>query len=295
MIIKTPGHKFVYDGITYCVGDRIIGTENSEYNGLLGSITEIRDGEDKETENETPDIYCSFEAPVLPFDIEALEKTFSDLYNEPKTLDDIILDEVIMAPNMIRALQKTQVKSNIYIILEEWSVDCNADHNMYLFTDYWDAKIKLCELLSDEMESGCICDWKGKEDFVFESGPTCYECYQDGRYIENHYEISITEMPLQMSDAFIGIVGRRYVEQCQREDFISQVEQWEDVENLSDDQYQQLISDPNIPDRIHHALGLNDSYWDCYWKSISEVGMDMLNQYSCENVNKVDNEIIKDE
>ena len=58
MIINQPGAEFFYENICYKIGDRIVGTDASEYQGLLGSIIEIRDGEDKETENETPDIYC---------------------------------------------------------------------------------------------------------------------------------------------------------------------------------------------------------------------------------------------
>ena len=69
MLINKPGAEFLYNGITYHVGDVIIGSDQSEYAGLIGSILEIRDGDDKETENDTPDIYCSFEPPVLPADI----------------------------------------------------------------------------------------------------------------------------------------------------------------------------------------------------------------------------------
>ena len=66
MLINKPGAEFLYNGITYRVGDVIIGSDQSEYAGLIGSIFEIRDGSDKETENDTLDIYCSFEPPVLP-------------------------------------------------------------------------------------------------------------------------------------------------------------------------------------------------------------------------------------
>lgn len=59
----------------------IIGSDQSEYAGLIGSILEIRDGDDKETENDTPDIYCSFEPPALPADIAKVEAVFSTLYD----------------------------------------------------------------------------------------------------------------------------------------------------------------------------------------------------------------------
>ena len=104
MIINRPGAEFIYDGASYKVGDRIIATAESEYEGLYGSIFEIRDGEDKETENDTPEIYCSFEEPILPHQIKRLEEIFSDLYREPKKLEDITLDFVIMSPEMVRVI-----------------------------------------------------------------------------------------------------------------------------------------------------------------------------------------------
>lgn len=110
MILNENGKSFEYDGITYTIGDAVIGTNVSEYEGLVGVITEIRDGNDKETENETPDIYCSFEAPLLPEDVKALEETFSDLYDEPKTMEDICLDMVIVAPKYDRHCKRTLSK-----------------------------------------------------------------------------------------------------------------------------------------------------------------------------------------
>lgn len=101
MILSRYGEKFVYDGVEYVIGEPIIGTGESEYEGLIGCIIEIRDGDDKETENDTPDFYCSFEPPVHSDEIKRLEKIFSDLYGESKVLHDINLDMVIMAPSMI--------------------------------------------------------------------------------------------------------------------------------------------------------------------------------------------------
>ena len=81
MILRTPGDEFQYNEILYKIGEPIIGTEQSEYEGLIGSIVAITDGEDKRTENSTPDFYCCFDPPVLPYDIKQLEEIFSDLYD----------------------------------------------------------------------------------------------------------------------------------------------------------------------------------------------------------------------
>jgi len=103
MIYTRNGEICTAEGITFAVGERIIA-KDSDYAGLKGYITEIRTGADKETENETDDIYCSFDIPESKEEIRLLEKHFSDLFGEQKTIDDIALDLVIMAPEEIRRL-----------------------------------------------------------------------------------------------------------------------------------------------------------------------------------------------
>ena len=66
MIYKKPGEKFSHENITYTVGSRVLANEASEYSGLFGRILEIRTDDDRETENDTPDIYCKFDTPCLP-------------------------------------------------------------------------------------------------------------------------------------------------------------------------------------------------------------------------------------
>ena len=72
MILNRTGTEFEYEGVTYTIGGAIVGTAESEYAGLYGRINAIHDGEDKETENETPDIYCEFDPPVMPHEVKAL-------------------------------------------------------------------------------------------------------------------------------------------------------------------------------------------------------------------------------
>ena len=58
MIVNRPNQKYEHLGVTYAIGAAVMATEASEYRGLYGTITEIRDGSDRETENDAPDIYC---------------------------------------------------------------------------------------------------------------------------------------------------------------------------------------------------------------------------------------------
>ncbi|HOG00750.1 MAG TPA: hypothetical protein PKW41_09300 [Clostridia bacterium] len=122
MIINRNGATFEHEGITYTIGAPIVATDQSEYEGLTGHIFEIRDGADKETENETPDLYCSFDPPNDPAEIAKLEAVFSDLYCTPKTLEDIALDLVIMAPDMVRPQKHADPKrlqSDVYQSIAE--------------------------------------------------------------------------------------------------------------------------------------------------------------------------------
>lgn len=70
MIYNVVGQEFIYEGVTYRVGAEVVGTAESDYRGLNGFILEIRTGDDRETENETPDIHCYFDPPCLPSDIK---------------------------------------------------------------------------------------------------------------------------------------------------------------------------------------------------------------------------------
>ena len=63
MIYNVVGQEFIYEGVTYRVGAEVVGTTESDYRGLKGFILEIRTGDDRETENETPDIHCYFDPP----------------------------------------------------------------------------------------------------------------------------------------------------------------------------------------------------------------------------------------
>lgn len=94
---------FCTEGKVFTIGGIICANDESEYAGLCGTVMEIRSGDDCETENDTPDIYCAFDPPTSEDIVLELEGRFSALYGEPKTVDDITLDSVIMAPEMLES------------------------------------------------------------------------------------------------------------------------------------------------------------------------------------------------
>ena len=104
MILREDGTRFYVEGKVLTIGGRISANGESEYEGLFGTVTEIRSGADRETENDVPDIYCDFEIPASEEMLRELEARFSDLYGGTKTIDDISLDCVIMSPDMLEPL-----------------------------------------------------------------------------------------------------------------------------------------------------------------------------------------------
>ena len=63
MVIRKKGSVFFIDGKEFKIGGGVFANDESEYMGLYGTVTEIRTDEDRETENDTPDIYCEFMSP----------------------------------------------------------------------------------------------------------------------------------------------------------------------------------------------------------------------------------------
>lgn len=205
MVIKRTGDSFQYENMTYIIGQRIFANGQSDWEGLFGVITEIRTDGDKETENETPDIYCSFDVPVLPADVKELEKRFSNLYREPKKLEDISLDEVIMAPEMIEPLEPwaDRKKKNVWAVVIDWSCHSEHGHLEEICTDYLDAKRKLTEYLAEEFDNSTLLQWQSDDRYATVSEKDSYECYEKEDYQNNHYHICLERKGLVMSPVFI--------------------------------------------------------------------------------------------
>ena len=276
MHINKPGAEFLYNGITYRVGDKIIGSDQSEYAGLIGSILEIRDGDDKETENDTPDIYCSFDPPVLPADIAKTEATFSSLYGEKKKLDDICFDEVIMSPEMITVPGQSKQSIKLYILSEDWAVDDDAGHSYSIYTDPLEARAKLNERLRKEMDYRRLSNGIKTGEYQIEATESSYTM-RFGYLCDSYYSISLEERDVFLTPSIIGDVGRAYLDASRYEDFASQVEEWEEVGELSEEEYQRYLADKRIPNMIDK--GLSDTYWECYWEAVSGAAHELLKDY----------------
>ena len=198
MIYNKVGETLEFEGKKYAVGENIVGAETSEYEGLFGYIKEIRTDNDKDTENETPDIHCEFFPPVYADEIKKVEERFSALYGEMKTLKDIALDEVIMAPEMITPLSAIygQANTSVFMVKEEWAVDDEYGEQMNGFLKLEHAQLFMRQRLSEASVNVGIFALRGEDNIVESYSDMFYEIYREGFYDQNHYGIGIDKVEI---------------------------------------------------------------------------------------------------
>lgn len=90
---------------------------------------------------------------------------------------------------------------SVWAVIENWAVNEEGGHNELLYGSREDAARVFQSQLSIEANEGCIADWSGREDFCFERSTSSYECWLDGDYNGNHYEIVLEEKPVILGDA----------------------------------------------------------------------------------------------
>lgn len=281
MIINRIGAQFTYEGVTYTIGDKIFSNETSDFRGLFGYIKEIRTGDDRETDNDTPDLHCYFYPPFEPKAIAELESRFSNLYRSPKKLEDIALDEVIMAPDMIQVVTSAHSTHMItaFRIEESWVIKGEAGSEVTPALDELQAKQRMAELIHNESTEGCILEWCDDPQFEVEITPTFYECWLRDEYCENRYQVKITPIHICVSDELFESIGRKYVDGILRKHFAEQVEDWEELEGLTDTQVTEMIAAANVPIRIKKQLNENGYLIESYWESVSEASFDLVKKY----------------
>lgn len=263
MVLNKPGERLTWGSIPFEVGTQVYATDASEYHGLIGVITEIRDGEDQETSNYLPDIYCSFQQPILASDREELEKRFSALYQCPKKLDELALDMVIMGPDMLlpmNLLDEQHKTITVYHIYEDWAANDDSGSSVIPTLDYDDAKRRLIKMLTEEMENGSIADHREKTGYVVEEKKDYFCCWLDGAYFEFHYEIFIQAETAVLTSKMAASIALEHREAELREQFVDQISQWEELSDLTEEEMKELIQLPEIPERLRKALDDDSCY-----------------------------------
>lgn len=281
MIYNRIGAVCRHDGAEFRVGDMVVATPESPWEGLYGTITEIRDGDDRETGNDTPDLYCEFLPPIHPEEIRRLESRFSDLYGMEKRLDDITLDQVIMAPEMIRVFgRKDEVrKITVYLIREEWALDYDSGYDVRLCLDPDEAKMAMLTMIHEDMENGCIRRWLDRGDLDCAFKEDSYEYWLHDSYHENHYLVTLSSHELYISDNAYEKISTDCLNDRLRADLAEQIEGWEELDDLTEDEYQAFISAPDIPEQLRSHLKRNGTLEESYWESVSECAFHVLRAY----------------
>ena len=285
MVINEMGASLQYNGVNYVVGAPILATDQSVYQGLYGRIKEIRDGEDKETDNESPDLYCEFDQPVIPSEIAAVENAFSKLHGKPCAIGELGLDLVIMAPEMVQLIPEEpdgQVLT-VYSLTEDFALDGDEFHSELQFTDQATARYKFHTLLLEANSSEWMERWKRAPTFGVEEQVGTYECYLNGEYCANHYRVCLQQKNLNMGCAQLQQIGQDFADSVKREDFIGEAEQIVETETLTSEQYARMISDPHIPDLIFNELSKNTRYWEEYWSAVDNVINTLIQKYRNED------------
>lgn len=200
MILSNKGDIFTINDKNYVVGDEIAVAKTSPYYGLIGVITEIRTGKDRETDNETVDIYCTFDQPATHRDCELLTDRFSKLYGHPVALDEINLEQVIMAPDMIIPLTAQDGDTVVYILTEEWCSNDGFGSDVFAFTNPEKARAKMRQFVRYEKSEGFVSEWMDEYDFVEESSEDGYSCWRDNDHDGYHYHLHIEAKEIDVSD-----------------------------------------------------------------------------------------------
>ena len=277
MIYQKSGETLYHDNRKYTVGASVYANDASEYGGLIGTILEIRTGDDRETENDTPDIYCRFNQPVLQTDIEQLEKHFSDLYGTRKSIAEIALDEVIMAPEMIEPIDGLP-EEPIYLLIENWADMGEEGTHIEAYSSQEQARIRLRLKLENEIRNGSLGDWREDAGFTEIADADSYSGFLEGYYCEEHYDIRIERVGLNYSPKFVRNIGTVHEKQRLSDDFREQVEDWDSFAALSEKKQYELTHSEAVAERIRRQIEGNADFLEAYWLSVSEASHEIVNR-----------------
>ena len=227
IILSKIGEMIEYAGKKYAVGEKVIANKNSVYEGLIGTIYEIHTDTEKETCNETPDIYCRFQEPVMKVNKEKVRKRLSEAYKKDIRLADVGLDCVIMSPEMLVCMSDLDdgaYKKKVYLLIEDAAVDSDTFYTTDVFADMDMAQQQFEIKLSKEMDKGMLKDITVSDEYVLEVGDTSFEYFRSGRFCEWHYSLKIIEEEIVIKNEFIKEINKIFFDEfvgnnpCLRDD-----------------------------------------------------------------------------
>ena len=268
MIYNKKGEMFFYEDKMFIIGEEVYATESVFY-GFLGNITEIRTGDDRDTENEGPDIYCKFRKPVIVRD----KVTLHDL-------DSSALDLVIMAPEMIiptREVGGGLQKIKIFAVVEDCVDEGEDKSTTRLFTERQHAEIIMRKSIEKEKANGCISNWISSPLFTEEQhGDMYYTAYCKDDYAFNHYTVYIDELELTISIPFTEQMLPICLAMKYRNEVADQIMPWDVPKKVK----RTAINDPSLYIRVETLLSDKELYKEEYNEAISEVAYQLTKEHA---------------
>ena len=268
MIYKNKGDAFEYEGKVYIVGEEVYAV-SSNYRGLLGTITEIRTGSDRETANEEPDIYCDFHPPILKQDREDIESMCGKM-------DKLCLDGIIMAPEMLvttREQYDSYPTIKVYSLVEEFAEDDNYYRSERIFTSFEAAEFEMRRTLLVSKLNGCLARWEADEGYTERQE---YEYrFEAGNCSTRLFIVYIEEYDMPLAKDFteqmynIGLIMEH------RKDIAEQIECWE----MSGQVRRNVVNDYRASGMIKNALKDKKRYIEEYAEAVSEVAYRLVAEH----------------
>ena len=216
IILSKIGEMIEYAGKKYVVGEKVIANKNSVYEGLIGTIYEIHTDTEKETCNETPDIYCRFREPVMTVNKEKVRRRLSEAYKKDIRLADVGLDCVIMSPEMLVCMSDLDdgaYKKKVYLLIEDAAVDSDTFYTTDVFADMDMAQQQFEIKLSKEMDKGMLKDITVSDEYVLEVGDNSFEYFRSGRFCEWHYSLKIIEDEIVIPLEFVKEINKIFFDE----------------------------------------------------------------------------------
>lgn len=285
MIIDQLGASFEHNGVSYVIGAEVIATDKSAFNGLYGKIKEIRTGADKVTDGETPDIYCDFDPPVRYDETEALVKALTSFSCEQRYMDDIAFDRVSMEPEMIWLVPTSEecYRLPFFQVEEELTIDDQKYYSVWQFTDLSTARLHFHDRLVEAHNSVWLKRWRMSKLFRVVEQLDLYECYLDGGEDARRFHLRLEQALLYVGPNQLRRLCEVSTGMTQRSDFKCVAEQHPGNGDLTDEQYANMLKDPEIPDLINAKLQANAQYQEVYWSCVNEAVDEMIQKYRNED------------
>lgn len=282
MIISNPGEVLQLYGTRYIIGDEIVATFGSEYEGLIGKIVEIRSYEDKISGDKTmlPDICCAFNKPMMDVNKEKIKEKASKMLGREIEFEDINFDYVPLSYNVIvplSAYKEWEYSQTVFVLTEDWAKDYEHGTSTKTFNSLNAAQMYFEILLKKEKESGMLSNL-GDEGYVMEISETSFEYYMDGFEATWHYSLYIEEQKIDCSrDAMANLLEQGLRRQI-RSDILMCIAHWDGVDKLSDDEYEIIEKCTELPEKSYDQWKCDEYFWDAYNESIEIIANRLANE-----------------